>query len=269
MVFLTILAVLVFLGYNLQCLDHIYTWETGSLFGSVGSILDGYFFRKYYKWEDVTYWLQHSAFTAIIAASIVLILLFVARRGGWFLLQDEIDDSKAQRNSSLYQRGFVALMFILALFPSYMFYRLLTPEPYPQPSGDFRVEFEELVEIGKNIDPHLYAYWLSVQQDPNHAQSEFQVAASPHLNEVDELFSDEQLRLGLYIQPFKREADMEALSALYSCLQMFRYSSPASVEGRIQEDLLVLRVAAAFQENTCFVHGVDHWAKANAVSNLF
>ena len=267
-VFLSVLTMFLVAGYFMYALhyDYYLNWDSGS--STWEKIRSGDFFEEYCDLDGLRWWFENHALSALTGSAVVLMLMLAARRGNWFLLETELPEAKADRTSSLCRVVFATLMVLLTIFPGYVFYRLLTPEPYPQPSEEFRAEFEELVAIGEEIGPHLNTLRTARLNNSPSSDEEFLAAVQPQLSRANQLLQKKGLRLGQYLHPANYETEWESLcGVLLSMQETFDYES-ANSEDSVAKAVSILRFAAAFHEESSFEQAIDYWARAMAANSL-
>ncbi len=152
-IFFTALLMIIVCGYAIYVLHYHLFLSRNRTGETLQSLWDGRFFQWYYTPEWLSWWFNYNAITAILAAFLVLVLLLLARGSGWISLLGESGKVlPTNRFNLLYRLGFVTLLFSLAILPTYVFYRLMTPEPYPIADEGSRGEFDEFVAIGRELN---------------------------------------------------------------------------------------------------------------------
>lgn len=199
-------------GFVVYALYYDKFWLRG-VPGTFENPLNSRFFNAYFNSEWYYWWFQYYGLIAIMASTFALSLLSLARFGAMLQIGSQLESpSVSTRISTLCRYALAASLVLLSMFPGYVFYQLLTPEPYAIREENHSAELEELAKIGDEFISDYGAHSTVINTGTATEASALLTEISPKLNRIDEILELQNLQLG---RSWTLESDGHALYRTY------------------------------------------------------
>jgi len=207
--------------------------------------------------------LGHCVPTSLLGFSTLCLALVLARGSRWFTLANAEQSKPLSKRNFVARFGLVALMLCIFLPMCYLFYRLMTPMPYPVVEMPVDNGWDDLVAAGglSNFD------YVGVEQSlRNGAAAEAREAMQqiiPVLDRIDQGLSRTNFQMGRYDDAHQAERDSLSIGQAFTCLLAKCYYAERfeSLSEQISEWSKLLRFGACFNEDVKFDWWIDNSAE--------
>jgi len=204
--------------------------------------------------EMLSWRLDHCIPTSLFGFSTLCLALVLARGSRWFTLANAGQSKPLNKRNSVARFGLVALMLCIFLPMCYLFYRLMTPTPYPVVEMPAENGWYDLVAASemKKID---YVGVLHVVRNGTAAEArEAMQQIIPVLDRIDQGLSRTNFQMGRYYDDHQAKGDSLPIDQAFYCLSAKshyaeRFESPSE---QISEWSKFLRFGTFFHKGIGF-----------------
>lgn len=125
------------------------------------------YFAHCYSPEWLMWWCKYYVITAALAAMLLVAILACSRVTQWFSVGDLARNNNNRRSVVLTSRViFVSLLVAVATLPTYLFYRLLNPTPFPSVELPVPNGYDDFVAAGEMLTDDIVAIVRSADSMP-------------------------------------------------------------------------------------------------------